>query len=204
MRRPLPAAVLLVLLSLALAGCSVDTHRPKDGDDGSSSGDGGDGDSSDDGSSAGPEEDSAVFQVTVSSDGAAVVEVPFPTLDSCRSPEHWMEGQPSVQGAIPELREVTGDRTGKVLALSTRAQEAEWWVQIAPGPTCQTFRYDPWSIEPDADNGTLEVRVTQGQVANVTVLVRQVRDGVGHATRYEGTPSGNGWTALPATTSYTF
>jgi hypothetical protein len=88
------------------------------------------------------------------------------------------------------------------LALSTRSERSEWSVQIELGPECQTFRYDPWSIDPDADNGTVEVRVTEGEVSLVTVLVRRVRDGTGEAVLYEGTPSGDGWTALAEKTTF--
>jgi hypothetical protein len=189
------------LTTLALSGCSVDTHRPDDGDD-AGSGNGGDGaDGSDDGPTAEPEDDSGVLDITIESDGAAVVEVPFPTLDSCRSPQAWMEGGASVEGAVPELRDPTGDRTGKVLALTTMAERAEWSVQIELGPVCNTLRYDPWSIDPDADNGTVEVHVTQGEVSLVTVLVRRVRDGSGEAVMYEGTPAGDDWTFLPEKTT---
>lgn len=189
-----------LLLSLVLSGCSVDTHRPGDSaEDGDGAGDGAGG-SADEPTSA-PEGDSGVLDITIESDGAAVVEVPFPTLDSCRSPEDWMRGGASVDGAVPELREPTGDRSGKVLALSTMAGRAEWSVQIELGPACQTFRYDPWSIDPDTDNGTVEVHVTHGQVSLVTVLVRRVRDGQGEAVMYEGTPSGDGWSALAEKTT---
>lgn len=190
-----------LLLGLVLSGCSYETGRPDDdGDGGEGGGDGGGG-GSDDGPPAEDEDDSGVFNIVIESDGAAVVEVPFPTLDSCRSPDDWMAGGANVEGAVPELRDATGDRTGKVLALSTRDARAEWSVQIPLGDACQTLRYDPWSIDPDAENGTVEVHVTEGQVSLVTVLVRRVRDNSGEAVMYEGTPSGNGWTALAEKTT---
>ena len=189
-----------LLLSLVLSGCSFETHRPEESDGAEGDGDGGAGDGGNGSGTqpaSGDEGDSGVLDITIESDGAAVLEVPFPTLDSCRSPEHWMEGGASVDGAVPELRDAGGDRTGRVLALSTRSERAEWSVQIPLGDACQTLRYDPWSIDPDADNGTVEVRVAEGSVSLVTVLVRRVRDGSGEAVMYEGTPSGDGWTALP-------
>jgi hypothetical protein len=42
----------------------------------------------------------------------------------------------------------------------------------------------------------VEVRVTQGEVSSITVLVRRVRDGAGEAMLSEGQPAGSGWTAL--------
>jgi hypothetical protein len=189
-----PLLAVGLLLTVVLAGCSYETGRPDD------DGDGGDGGNGDGGGSTveptpGPESDSGVLDVTIQSDGAATLEVPFPSLDSCRTPEHWMAGGASVDGAVPELREATGGRTGQVLALGTRSERAEWSVQIELGPACQPLRYDPWSIDPDAENGTVEVRVTAGEVSMVTVLVRRVRDGSGEAVLYEGAP-GEGWTAL--------
>ncbi|HJQ94023.1 MAG TPA: hypothetical protein VJ874_07060 [Candidatus Thermoplasmatota archaeon] len=190
-----------LLLSLATAGCSYETGRPDDSGGGGGDGGGGDGNGSDDGPPPEPESDSGVLDITIESDGTATLEVPFPTLDSCRSPEDWMAGGASVEGAVPELRDATGDRSGRVLALSTRSERAEWSVQIPLGPPCATFRHDPWSIDPDAENGTVEVQVTEGSVSMVTVLVRRVRDGSGEAVFYEGAPSGSGWTALPEKTT---
>ncbi|MEA3165939.1 MAG: hypothetical protein QOJ26_808 [Thermoplasmata archaeon] len=186
-----------LFLSLALAGCSIDTHRPK-GDDG---GDGGATTTSPDGSSGGTEEDSGVLDIVFESNAPATIEVPFPTLDSCRSPEAWMEGEPSLQNAVPELLQVDGERNGRVLSLESQEPgRAEFSVQIPLGPACQTFRYDPWTIDPDRDDGAAEVRVTQGELSSLTVLVRRVRDGTGEAVLYEGHPTGSGWTALEGRT----
>ncbi|MFA5944258.1 MAG: hypothetical protein WC876_07325 [Candidatus Thermoplasmatota archaeon] len=182
MQNSVPLAALL--LGVLLAGCTFDTHRPTTVTPTPEP-------------TPEPEGDSGVMDVTIESDGSAVVEIPFSHLDSCRSAEDWMAGQASVEGAVPDLRNATGNRTGRVLVLATRAERAEWSVQIPLGPACQTFRYDPWSIDPDRDDGTVEVRVTQGDVSLVTVLVRRFRDGAGEATLYEGQPTDNAWTALP-------
>lgn len=174
-----------LLLCLALAGCSVDTHRPDSPASSSGAPE----------TTAPPEGDGAVFDITLETDGAATIEVPFPTMDSCRAPEHWMDAEPAVDGAVPSLANATGDRTGRVLVLTTRAAHAEWSAQIDLGPACQTLRYDPWSIDPDAEDGALEVHVTSGTVSSVQVVVRHVRDGCGEAVLHEGAP-GDGWTAL--------
>ncbi|MHB1261085.1 MAG: hypothetical protein ACYC2H_05155 [Thermoplasmatota archaeon] len=174
-----------LLVSLTLAGCSFDTHRP-DGPGPTTSE-----------PTPEPEGDSGVLNIVIESDGSAVVEVPFPHLDSCRAPEDWMSGEPNVEGAVPDLRNATGDRAGRVLVLQTRAERAEWSVQVPLGPACATLRYDPWSIDPDLEDGRVEVHVTEGDVTLVTVLVRRVRDGAGEATLFEGQPTGNGWTPLP-------
>ena len=190
--------VAVLLSSLVLSGCSYKTGRPDDsGDGGDGAGNGDGGDNGSDGPPPTEEEDSGVLNIVVESNGAAVIEVPFPTLDSCRAPEDWMAGEANVEGAVPELRDATGDRTGRVLALSLRDTRAEFSVQIPLGDACQTLRYDPWSIDPDAEDGAAEVHVTEGDVSLVTVLVRRVRDGSGEAVMYEGTPPRGEWTALP-------
>lgn len=185
------ATLVLALLSgLSLAGC-YDTHRPGD--------EGGDGDG--DGPTPEPEGDTGVLQVLFQATGETTLEVPFPTLDSCRAPQHWMEGEPSVDGARHDLRNVTGDRDGTVLVLtSVGSGQVSWMVQIPLGPACQTFRYDPWSVDPDPDGETVDVRVPEGAASSVSVLVRRVRDGSGEATLYEGNVTAGGWTPLPGRT----
>jgi hypothetical protein len=186
------AILLLALLSgLSLSGC-YDTHRPGDGGDG-----GGDGD----GPTPEPESDTGVLQVLFQATGPTTLEVPFPTLDSCRGPQDWMAGQPSVDGARHDLGNITGDRTGSVLVLTAVASgPVSWMVQIPLGPACQTLRYDPWSIDPDPEGETVDVRVTEGEASSVSVLVRRVRDGSGEATMYEGNVTAGTWTPLPGRT----
>jgi hypothetical protein len=183
------ATLLLALLgSLSFAGC-YDTHRPDD--------DGLD----DDGPTPEPEGDTGVLQVLFDSAGQTTLEVPFPTLDSCRTPEDWLAGEPTVQGARQELRNATGERTGRVLALTAMAPgTVSWMVQIPLGPACQTLRFDPWSVEPDPEAETVEVRATDGDATHVSVLVRRVRDGSGEATNHQGNATAGGWTALPGRT----
>src|SRR5688500_13406725 len=113
----------LFLAATALAGCSVDTHRPGDASDGTpeDSGPGATAPPSE------PEEDTGVLHVAFEAVGPATLEVPFPTLDSCRAPEDWMGGGPTVSGAVPELRNVTGDRAGGVLALAAPGQGSVSW-----------------------------------------------------------------------------
>ena len=182
-------AILLVamLCGLALAGC-YDTRRP-------------DAQGSDDGPTPEAEGDTGVLQVLFEATGQATLEVPFPTLDSCRSPEDWLSGEPTLQGARQELRNATGDRSGAVLALTAVASgPVSWMVQIPLGPACQTFRYDPWSIDPDPEGETVDVRVTEGSVSSLSVLVRRVRGGSGEATMYEGDVTAGDWTSLPGRT----
>lgn len=146
-----------------------------------------------------PEDDNGVLHVTFEAGGTSTLEVPFPSLDACLTPENWMAG--NITGnAETELRDASDGRSGKVLALAGTGS-VSWSSQIALGPPCQTlgFRYDPWSIDPDAADGTTEARVSSGSVAQASVLVRYVRDTCGNATLYEGEP-GSGWTAFTGRT----
>lgn len=177
-----PALAAGLLLALALAGCSGDGNG------------GGSTTSTSDEPAPPPEEDNGVFHVTFEADGEATLEVPFPSLDSCRTPEHWMGGD-QTGNAQAVVREAADGRTGPVLAL-TGSGSVSWSSQIPPGDQCQTLRYDPWSTEPEAPDGTAEARVSAGTVGHAMVLVRLVRETCGNATLYEGTP-GPGWTALP-------
>jgi hypothetical protein len=184
------ALALPLLLAVALAGCSVDTHRPPA--------------STSQGPipSAEPEPDGAVLQVAFRANATVTVEVPFPHMDSCLQPEHWMNGTTRADGAVPELREASGERSGRVLALAAPgAGDVQWQAEVplAEHPPCQTLRYDPWSTEPDPQDGTVDVRA-DGDASGITVLVRWVRGGCGNATLYEGAATADGWSALPGRT----
>jgi hypothetical protein len=179
------AAMRLVVAFAALvvaAGC-MDTHRPP----------------ADTSSSAAPvpEPDSAVFEVDVDAQGATTLQVPLPHLDMCLQPAEWMAGRVSARNATAALQHV--DR-GQVVAV-TGAGTASWSVQLntTGRPTCQTFRYDPWSTDPDPNGTAVDVR-GQGAIAHASVLVRWVRSGCGQATLYDGTPAAGNWTALDGRT----
>jgi hypothetical protein len=177
-----------VVASLALAGCSYKTGRP--------------GGSVDTGTSAPPpepEDDSGVLAIAFHSEGPATIEVPLPSLDSCRAADAWMEGEVSAQGASVELRDATAGRHGRVLAVTGQG-DVSWSTQIELGPVCNNIRYDPWSIDPDANGTAVEVRVAEGEVSGPSVLVRRVRDDCIEATLYEGEVAGNDWTALEGRT----
>ena len=194
MSSPLPLALAALLLSLAVAGCSYETGRP---DDSPSPGDGtttGDGDGSDD--------NSGVLSISFEATGPATLEVPFPSLDSCQAPEDWMGSEPTVQGAIPELRNATGDRTGRILALTAPAAgSVSWMAKIQLRPQCQTLRFDPWSVEPDEQDGALVVHLVDGEVTGLMVLVRQVRDCSGEAALWEGNATLGAWSRLEGRTA---
>jgi hypothetical protein len=185
----------LLLLAVALAGCSVDTHRPSANGGGSGSGHEPTG-------TVEPEPDNAVFQVAFHANGGATLQVPFPHLDSCLQPEHWMNGTVKVEGAVPELRDASPDRSGRVLSLAAQgAGDVQWQSQLplAGHPQCQTLRYDPWSTEPDPQGEAVDV-LAAGDVSGVSVLVRWVRGDCGNATLYEGAVSDGSWSALAGRT----
>jgi hypothetical protein len=145
-----------------------------------------------------PEGDNAVFLVMFDSEGPATVEVPFPTMDSCRAPPHWMEGNVTSQGATVALGNASDGRSGLVLQVSGSGN-VSWSSQVEAGPQCMTFRYDPWSVDPDPEGESVDVRATQGSPADVSVLVRLVRQGCANATLYEG-PVAASWSALTGRT----
>lgn len=188
MRAALAAAI---LLAVALAGCSTETHRPDPTTTGPS----------ETGSPPPREPDSGVFQVDFESDAPATLEVPFPHLDACLQPEDWMNGTASSANAVPEVRDASGGRTGRVLAVSGQGA-VHWAVQVnlTGRPPCQPIRHDPWSVDPDPADGTVDVRVADGSVVHAAVLVRWIRSGCGEATLYDGRPAGDSWSALSGTT----
>jgi hypothetical protein len=181
MRRSLPASSLVALV--LLAGCS-----------GGGTGDGGPTTSQEPSEPLPPEEDNGVFHVAFTADSPATLEVPFPHLDSCMAPQDWMAGNVTFAGGTAELRNATDGRTGHVLALSGQGQ-VSWSSQAALKPVCNTLRYDPWSVDPDPADGTVDVRAAEGTVTAPSVLVRWVRDNCGNATLYEG-EAGSGWSSL--------
>lgn len=139
------------------------------------------------------ETDNAVFYVMFEASEESTIEVPFPTLDSCRGPEQWMAGN-LTGDAVATVHAADEGRDGPVLSLTGNGS-VEWTSQISPGPPCQTLRHDPWSIEPDPEGTTTEMRIKAGVVQHAMVVVRLVRGGCGNATMYEGSPGG-AWTPL--------
>lgn len=179
------AASLAALLVVALAGCS-------EGDDGPGP------DAPKPSSSPPPEGDNGVLYVEFQSDGPATLEVPFPSLDSCLTPQAWMAGHISATNATAHLRNATDGRTGHVVAISGQGH-VTWSAQVELGSRCQPFRYDPWSVDPDPADGVLDVRLASGPVAHASVLARMCRDGGGSATLYDGEP-GTSWSQLQGRT----
>lgn len=187
------ALALPLLVAIALAGCSGDTHRPPASTSQAPSG------------TVEPEPDSAVLQVAFHANATVTLEIPFPHLDSCLQPEHWMNGTARTEGAVPELRDASAGRTGRVLSLAAPgAGDVQWMSELALADhaPCQPIRYDPWSTEPDPQDGTVDVHAdgAEGVVSGLTVLVRAVRGGCGNATLYEGAPTAGGWGALSGRT----
>lgn len=130
--------------------------------------------------------------------GAATLQVPFPHLDSCLQPGDWMSGNQTAHNATAALRTVDRGQVVEVTGLG----DASWSVQISTAgrPTCETFRYDPWSIDPDVNGTQVEVQATRGAIPHATVLVRWIRSACGQATLYEGAPGPGAWTALDGRT----
>jgi hypothetical protein len=107
-----------------------------------------------------------------------------------------MTADQQTTSAETTMRNATLDR-GELLAVhATRQTHAELVLNLTGHPICQTFRYDPWSTEPDPKDGTLDVHADHA--VGLTVTVR-TSDGNGcwTTTTYRGTTA-NGWATLQA------
>jgi hypothetical protein len=163
----------------------MDTHRPSAS-------------SSSTEPTAPPEADNAVLDIEWDASGPATLQVPLPHLDSCLQPADWMAGNQTARNTTAVLRSV--DR-GQVVEV-TGVGASSWSVQISTAgrPTCETFRYDPWSIDPDANGTAVEVRATAGSIGHASVIARWVRGGCGQATLYDGQPGPGNWTVFEGRT----
>lgn len=122
--------------------------------------------------------------------GAAVVEAPFPHLDRCLSPDDWRPG------LDPNLTLVQGER-GWVLHLANASGQAS--IDYTAKPKCETFRFDPWSIDPDPTNATLDVWASAAAHVDVQTMYA-LADGWCWTTQHDVGDVGPGWTALAGTT----
>jgi hypothetical protein len=141
------------------------------------------------------------LQVTFESSAPAEVQVPFPHLDMCLQPTDWMSAPATASNSTARVLDASDGRTGQVLAVRGTGR-VSWAVQLntTGHSTCQTFRADPWSIDPDPQDTTVDVRVAEGTVSAASLLVRWVRDGCGDATLYDGTPPSGSWSRLEGRT----
>jgi hypothetical protein len=67
-------------------------------------------------------------------------------------------------------------------------------VNVTDRASCQTFRYDPWSTDPDPTNETVDVQA-EG-TARITIAVSEPQGACTPVTQYVGNVTA-GWTALP-------
>jgi hypothetical protein len=136
-------------------------------------------------------------RLVVDVSGAGGVGVPFPHGAWCLQPSEWnltISG-----GASAELRQV--DR-GTVLWVDNVGQGAvQASIDVKGRATCQTLRYDPWSIEPDPAEDTVDV--TSDVIGlDVEVQVQDVDGSCFNATVYRG-DTRDGWATLQGQTTGT-
>lgn len=170
----------LLSLALLLAGCTEPYDK-----EGSTGGDGGTGggqctpgvdgcpcpEDSQAGAGGCESVDSILFDVQMTGSGSYEVGVPYPHGSWCLSGDDWLDGMQETK-ALDEYAVRDVDR-GNVLWLKGR-DESKFTARIDLNnkTVCNTLRADPWSIDPDPAEDTLEVQ--SQQAVNFTVFVRTV------------------------------
>lgn len=135
----------------------------------------------------------ATFAVHV--DANVTVGVPLPHLDRCLAPEAWAAGTATARDAKWHLQAV--DRGTVLWVEAAGPGSVQLRIGLEDHPPCQTFRYDPWSVEPDPADGTLEVQGAAG-AAGLKVEVLEWVGACGDASSYAGAVGGMGWQVLRA------
>jgi hypothetical protein len=132
-----------------------------------------------------------VLEVFGFGEGSYSVGVPFPHGDWCLQPDQWVL-QDGAENAVGELRHV--ERGDVAWITAQGSSHIAWRVNVTGRATCQTFRYDPWSTDPDPSNETVEVKA-EGS-ARITVAVSEPNGACTPVTQYAGNVTA-GWTMLP-------
>lgn len=132
-----------------------------------------------------------VLEVFGYAEGAYQVGVPFPHGAWCLQPDQWVL-QDGAENAVGELRQV--DRGTVAWITAQGSSHIAWRMNVTGKATCKTFRYDPWSTDPDPANDTVEVKAEGA--ARITVAVSEPDGPCTPVTQYAGNVT-SGWTALP-------
>jgi hypothetical protein len=204
---------LLFAACFALAGCTDPYEKQDDGVDGD--------DGAGDPCTAGvdgcpcPEDarageggceslDSILFDIQMSGSGSYEVGVPFPHGAWCLTGDDWLEGMQETK-ALEEFTVRDVDR-GKVLWLKGRdTSKYTARIELNNRTECNTLRADPWSVDPDPAEDTLDVQSQQG--VTFTIFVRTVHGPCDdneaadqprsvRVQQFEGEASG-GWATIP-------
>lgn len=143
-------------------------------------------------------------RLRIESSGRGVVASPFPHLDRCLDSTDWQTATPTSNQAEHSFRHVDVDDTSGDLVWG--AFDAAGFVELRLNLTkaqCQTFRFDPWSIEPDPADGELWVFADRAGLNAVVHL--EVGDGSGcwHHEEYAGL-SRDGWVILHEVPNQTY
>lgn len=139
---------------------------------------------------------SILFDIHLAGTDTYEVGVPFPHGAWCLTGDDWLEGMQETKSL--EEYSVRDVERGKVLWLQGRGEDSRFVarVDVTNRTECQTLRYDPWSVDPDAAEGTMEA--TSEALVNFTVYVRTARGGCVDLRQYMAEVSG-GWQTLPET-----
>lgn len=133
------------------------------------------------------------LEVVVADRAPRQVGVPFPHGAWCLQPDQWSQQAPA-HNATAGLRDAGAGRSGTVLWVASSGQgSVQWSVDVTNRSTCATFRYDPWSIDPDPADGTLDVQADGA--SPVIVYVGDEHGPCTTYTQYNGTTAA-GWSTL--------
>lgn len=186
--------VLAVILTIVLAGCAsapepTTSERPTCAEN----------------CMAEPNGRAFAFHVRAESSKPFDLSVGLPHAAWCLQPQEWMAAVTDEDRVTVRLAEAPEGRTGWVLQVSSVAREAgivegqvSARINVTNRAECQTLRFDPWSTDPDAEDGAPEVFGTPGTF--VMVATHDIQGTCWIATAYEAV-LGDAWTPLPYHTS---
>ena len=135
----------------------------------------------------------------VTADAPLVVGVPFMHGELCLDAATWMAGRIELRNATLRSGEVRHGGVGGTLLLVnfTAPGEVSLWLNTSARPRCDTFRYDPWSIDPEPEEGTVTVDLKSG---TGKLLVRTATAAKGErcaeVVDHAGVLSSPGWQAV--------
>ncbi len=130
------------------------------------------------------------LQLFISVRAGGEVGVPLPHGSWCLPPQDWAVTQSF--NATATLRTV--DRGQVFWVVAERNGSLTVAINLEGRSACQTFRYDPWSVDPDPQGDAMPINATVA--TQVSIQVQEVSGYCYSSDPYTGT-AGPGWTELP-------
>lgn len=145
------------------------------------------------------------WAVMVEGDAGITIAVPLPHGSQCLSPDDWEGAQVATHNADVTWRHVDDDGSGNqghtMWVVLDEGGDAQAVLNTTAKPTCNTFRYDPWSLDPDPPGDNLTVLLASGSGRVAVHYTEHSGDGCATGTRATTTFTQTGWTTLPTSTS---